>query len=118
ALSPVIAGVAATQAKELTTAAPVAEPLVQEKPMAQTPEPTEKLSEIPAVVEGAVTPVIEPVAEPRFEAVDQNQPILQTPEPAEKLSEIPAVVEGAVTPVIEPVAEPRFEAADQSDLGT
>src|SRR5207245_1020219 len=58
-------------------------------------------------------PVIEPVGEPQFEAIDQGQPITQMAEPAEKSSEIPAVVEGTVTPVIEPVGEPQFEAIDQ-----
>jgi tetratricopeptide (TPR) repeat protein len=108
ALPPVIAGVAATQAKEPTAEATMTEPLVQEQAMAQMPVPAEKLSEIPAVAEGAVTPVIEPPGEPQFESVDQSQPIAQ----AEKLSEIPAVIEGAVTPVIEPPAEAQFEAVD------
>src|SRR5437870_11347711 len=76
-------------------------------------EPAEKSSEIPVVAEGTVTPVIEPVGEPQFEAIDQGQPITQMAEPAEKSSEIPAVVEGTVTPVIEPVGEPQFEAIDQ-----
>src|SRR5206468_696076 len=63
-----------------------------------------------AVVEETAAPVMEPVAEPRFEANDQDQTIAQRPAPAEKPSEIPAVVEEAVTPVIEPVGEPQFEA--------
>jgi hypothetical protein len=107
ALPPVIAGVAATQAKE--PAAAMTEPLVQEEAVPQGPPPRE----IPAVAEGTIAPAIDPVAEPPFEAVDQSQPIAQVPEPAEKLTEIAAVVEGAVTPVTEPVAEPQFEAIDQ-----
>jgi tetratricopeptide (TPR) repeat protein len=75
----------------------------------QAPKP----NQIPAVVEGAVAPVVEPVGEPQFEAIDQRQPIAQMPGPAEKSSEIPAIVEEAVTPVIEPVGEPQFEAIDQ-----
>ncbi len=75
----------------------------------QAPKP----NQIPAVAEGAVTSVIEPVGEPQFEAIDQGQPITQMAEPAEKSSEIPVVAEGTVTPVIEPVGEPQFEAIDQ-----
>src|SRR5206468_2592861 len=75
----------------------------------QAPKP----NQIPVVAESAVTPVIEPVGEPQFEAIDQGQPITQMAEPAEKSSEIPAVAEGTVTPLIEPVGEPEFEAIDK-----
>jgi hypothetical protein len=101
ALPPVIAGVAATQAKEKTTAGTMTEPLVQEQAIGQMPEPAEKLSEISAVVEGTVTPpVIEPVAEPQFEAVDQSQLVAhQMPISA---TAPPAVAEVAVVPSYSP----------------
>src|SRR4029450_3026171 len=42
----------------------------------QAPEP----NQTPVAVEGAVTPVIEPVGEPKVEAIDQGQPIPQMAE--------------------------------------
>ena len=68
---------------------------------------------VAAEAEGTVAPVVEPVAEPQFEAIDQGQPVGQMPGPAEKPDEIPAVAEETVAPAIEPVAEPQFEAIDQ-----
>ncbi len=68
---------------------------------------------VAAEAEGTVAPVVEPVAEPQFEAIDQGQPVAQMFGPAEKPGEIPAVAEETVAPAIEPVAEPQFEAIDQ-----
>ena len=68
---------------------------------------------VAAEAEGTVAPVVEPVAEPQFEAIDQGQPVGQMPGPAEKPGEVPAVAEETVAPAIEPVAEPQFEAIDQ-----
>ena len=68
---------------------------------------------VAAEAEGTVAPVVEPVAEPQFEAIDQGQPVGQMLGPAEKPDEVPAVAEETVAPAIEPVAEPQFEAIDQ-----
>jgi tetratricopeptide (TPR) repeat protein len=73
-------------------------------------------NQIPVVVEGAVTPVIEPVEEPKVEAIDQGQPIPQMAEaePAEPLGEeIPAGAEVGATSAGEPVGEPEVEAIDE-----
>ena len=72
-----------------------------------------KANQIPVVVEGAVTPVIEPVGEPEVEAIDQGQPIPQMAEPAEPLGEMPAVAEVGATSAVEPVGEPEVEAIDE-----
>ena len=72
-----------------------------------------KANQIPVIVEGAVTHVIEPVGEPEVEAIDQGQPIPQMAEPAEPLGEMPAVAEVGATSAVEPVGEPEVEAIDE-----
>ncbi len=63
----------------------------------QAPKP----NQIPAVAEGAVTSVIEPVGEPQFEAIDQGQPIAEMAVSAMEPSAVAAV---AVVPFYSPNA--------------
>jgi len=63
----------------------------------QAPKP----NQIPVVAESAVTPVIEPVGEPQFEAIDQGQPIAEMAVSAMEPSAVAAV---AVVPFYSPNA--------------
>ncbi len=62
-----------------------------------------------AVAETVVAPVVEPVKEPQFGAIDQVQPDANMPPPTGKPSKIPAVAEVAATPAMEPVAAAMAE---------
>ena len=66
-----------------------------------------------AVAETVVAPVVEPVKEPQFGAIDQVQPDANMPPPTGKPSKIPAVAEVAATPAMEPVAAAMAEPLPQ-----